>query len=213
MLPILYSFRRCPYAIRARMAIAYSSIRVELREVSLANKPSAMLSLSAKGTVPVLQLGEMVIDESLDIINWALQQSDPDCWMRAEFQVGQQQLIAENDTQFKFWLDRYKYWDRYPEQSQHYYRVQAQQFLQQLEDLLIENEFIFCRQITLADIAIFPFIRQFAYVDKTWFDAAPYPNLQRWLEYLLSSPLFVEVMCKLPPWQQADPCVFFPSIE
>jgi glutathione S-transferase len=195
------------------MAIAYSSIRVELREVSLANKPSAMLSLSAKGTVPVLQLGERVIDESLDIINWALQQADPDCWLRAEFQVRQQQLIAENDTQFKFWLDRYKYWDRYPEQSQHDYRVQAQQFLQQLESLLNENEFIFCRQITLADIAIFPFIRQFAYVDKPWFDASPYPNLQRWLEYLLSYPLFVEVMHKLPPWQQGDPCVFFPSIE
>ena len=212
MLPILYSFRRCPYAIRARMAIAYSSIRVELREVSLANKPSAMISLSAKGTVPVLQLENLVIDESLDVMDWALQQSDPDKWMRAEFQAKQQQLIVENDTQFKFWLDRYKYWDRYPEQSQYYYRTQAQQFLQQLEAMLNKNGFIFCRQITRADIAIFPFIRQFAFVDKPWFDEAPYPNLQRWLTDLLSSPLFVQVMDKLPSWKEGDCPVFFPDI-
>ena len=212
MLPILYSFRRCPYAIRARMAIAYSSIRVELREVSLANKPSAMISLSAKGTVPVLQLENLVIDESLDVMDWALQQSDPDKWIRAEFQAKQQQLIVENDTQFKFWLDRYKYWDRYPEQSQQYYRTQAQQFLQQLETMLNKNGFIFCRQITRADIAIFPFIRQFAFVDKPWFDEAPYPNLQRWLTDLLSSPLFVQVMDKLPPWKEGDCPVFFPDI-
>jgi len=194
------------------MAIAYSSIRVELREVSLANKPSAMISLSAKGTVPVLQLENLVIDESLDVMDWALQQSDPDKWMRAEFQAKQQQLIVENDTQFKFWLDRYKYWDRYPEQSQYYYRTQAQQFLQQLEAMLNKNGFIFCRQITRADIAIFPFIRQFAFVDKPWFDEAPYPNLQRWLTDLLSSPLFVQVMDKLPSWKEGDCPVFFPDI-
>ena len=192
------------------MAIAYSSIRVELREVSLANKPSALLSLSAKGTVPVLQHGEMIIDESLDIISWALQQSDPDQWLRAEFAAREQSLIAENDTQFKCWLDRYKYWDRYPEHSQQYYRTQAEQFLQQLEDLLIDNEFIFCRQITLADIAIFPFIRQFAYVDKPWFDGAPYANLQRWLGYLLNCPLFEDVMHKFSPWQQGDSSIVFP---
>ena len=213
MLPILYSFRRCPYAIRARLAIAYSSIRVELREVSLANKPSAMLSLSAKGTVPILQYGEMVIDESMDIISWALQQSDPDCWLRAEYKAKEQRLIAENDNQFKFWLDRYKYWDRYPEHSQQYYRAQAQQFLQKLEDLLVENEFIFCPQLTLADIAIFPFIRQFAYVDKPWFDGAPYPNIQRWLGYLLTCELFEQVMHKFSPWQQGDSSIVFPNID
>jgi len=193
------------------MAIAYASIRVELREVSLANKPSAMLAISPKATVPVLQFEDRVIDESLEIIDWALQQSDPHKWMRAEFREDAQQLIAENDTEFKLWLDKYKYWDRYPQYSQHYYRAQAEQFIGRIENLLTQNKFLLSGQITVADIAILPFIRQFAFVDKAWFDRAPYPNLQRWLEYLLASSLFVQVMHKLLPWQQGDPSVFFPA--
>ena len=109
MLPILYSFRRCPYAIRARMAIAYASIKLEMREVSLAKKPASMLAISPKGTVPVLELSDRVIDESLDVMGWALQQSDPDNWLAPETQIEQQSLIAENDSEFKGWLDRYKY--------------------------------------------------------------------------------------------------------
>jgi glutathione S-transferase len=200
MLPILYSFRRCPYAIRARMAIAYASINPEIREVSLANKPSEMLSLSPKGTVPVLQLGELVIDESIEVMAWALEKSDPDNWLALDLQ-SQQRLIEENDNQFKAWLDKYKYWDRFPEQSQQDYRSQAEKFISKLEKNLTENSYLLGNQICMADIAIFPFIRQFAFVDKDWFDQANYPHLQQWLNEFLASDLFVQVMKKHSVWQ------------
>ena len=211
MLPILYSFRRCPYAIRARMTIIYASITVELREVSLANKPQAMLELSAKGTVPVLQLKDRVIDESLQIMHWALGQSDPDGWLNPQIMQQAQGLIQDNDQNFKLWLDKYKYWDRFPEQPQAFYRTQAEQFLVQLEALLTEQGFLTGQQLSMLDIAIFPFIRQFAFVDKTWFDRAPYPNLQCWLKGLLTSELFIECMHKQPVWQVGDACRHFPS--
>ena len=201
MLPILYSFRRCPYAIRARMAIAYASINPEIREVSLANKPSEMLSLSPKGTVPVLQLGELVIDESIEVMAWALEKSDPDNWLALDLQSQQQRLIEENDNQFKAWLDKYKYWDRFPEQSQQDYRSQAEKFISKLEKNLTKNSYLLGNQICMADIAIFPFIRQFAFVDKDWFDQANYPHLQRWLNEFLVSDLFVQVMEKQSVWQ------------
>lgn len=210
MLPILYSFRRCPYAIRARMAICYASITVELREVSLANKPQAMLDLSAKGTVPVLQLKDGVIDESLQIMHWALVQSDPDGWLGSQILEQGQLLIQDNDHHFKLWLDKYKYWDRFPEQSQDFYRSRAEQFLVRLETLLSQHRFLLGQQLCVADIAIFPFVRQFAYVDKSWFDRAPYPNLQCWLEGLLISELFVQCMHKQPLWQEGDVCCQFP---
>ena len=201
MLAILYSFRRCPYAIRARMAIAYASINPEIREVSLANKPSEMLSLSPKGTVPVLQLDELVIDESIEVMVWALEKSDPDNWLALDLQSQQQRLIEENDNQFKAWLDKYKYWDRFPEQSQQDYRSQAEKFISKLEKNLTKNSYLLGNQICMADIAIFPFIRQFAFVDKDWFDQANYPHLQRWLNEFLVSDLFVQVMEKQSVWQ------------
>ena len=178
MLPILYSFRRCPYAIRARMAIYYASITVELREVSLANKPQQMLALSPKGTVPVLQLPNKVLDESLDVIHWALRQSDSDGWLRPELQSQTETLIESNDNDFKAWLDKYKYWERFPQQPQLYYRERAEEFIALLENLLEKHRFLLGQTLSVADIAIFPFIRQFAFVDKEWFDSAPYPNLQ-----------------------------------
>ncbi|MCS5586980.1 MAG: glutathione S-transferase [Porticoccaceae bacterium] len=211
MLPILYSFRRCPYAIRARMTLAYASITVDLREVFLADKPSAMLDISRKGTVPVLELEGSIIDESIEIINWALQQSDPDGWIKAELHNDATQLIAENDKDFKYWLDKYKYWDRFPDRSQHFYRSGAEQFVARLESLLAENNCLLGTQLNVADIAIFPFIRQFAFVDKLWFDSAPYPNVQRWLECLLASSLFVQSMHKQPLWRPGDPCRKFPA--
>lgn len=211
MLPILYSFRRCPYAIRARMAIYYASITVELREVSLANKPQAMLDLSAKGTVPVLQLKDRVIDESLQIMLWALSQSDPDGWLSPQIMQQAQRVIQDNDQNFKLWLDKYKYWDRFPAQSQDFYRTQAEQFLVRLETLLSQHRFLLGQQLCVADIAIFPFIRQFAYVDKPWFDRAPYPNLQCWLEGLLISELFAQCMNKQALWQEGDMCRQFPT--
>ena len=204
MLPILYSFRRCPYAIRARMAIYYASITVELREVSLANKPQQMLALSPKGTVPVLQLHNKVLDESLDVIHWALQQSDSDGWLRPELQSQTETLIKSNDNDFKAWLDKYKYWERFPEQPQLYYRERAEEFIALLENLLEKHRFLLGQKLSVADIAIFPFIRQFAFVDKEWFDSAPYPNLQRWLQEFLVCDIFVQSMAKQPLWQVGD---------
>ena len=204
MLPILYSFRRCPYAIRARMAIYYASITVELREVSLANKPQQMLALSPKGTVPVLQLHNKVLDESLDVIHWALQQSDSDGWLRPELQSQTETLIKSNDNDFKAWLDKYKYWERFPEQPQLYYRERAEEFIALLENLLEKHRFLLGQKLSVADIAIFPFIRQFAFVDKEWFDSAPYPNLQKWLQEFLVCDIFVQSMAKQPLWQVGD---------
>jgi len=204
MLPILYSFRRCPYAIRARMAIAYASITLEMREVALANKPAAMLAISPKGTVPVLQLSDRVIDESVEVMRWALSQSDPENWLALDSQQEQSTLIEENDNEFKGWLDKYKYWDRYPEQSQQDYRKKAEKFLSNLELRLQHNSYLLGNNICMADIAIFPFIRQFAFVDKPWFDDADYPSVQRWLNQFLQSKLFEQVMVKQALWQQSN---------
>ena len=201
MLPILYSFRRCPYAIRARMAIAYASINLEVREVSLANKPPEMTHISPKGTVPVLQLDNRIIDESIEVMAWALEQSDPDNWLALDLQQQQQTLIEENDNSFKAWLDKYKYWDRFPEQSQQAYRGQAEKFISKLDIKLNENRYLLGNKICVADMAIFPFIRQFAFVDKDWFDQTNYLGLQRWLSEILNSPLFTQVMKKHSVWQ------------
>ena len=201
MLPILYSFRRCPYAIRARMAIAYASINLEVREVSLANKPPEMTHISPKGTVPVLQLDNRIIDESIEVMAWALEQSDPDNWLALGLQQQQQTLIEENDNSFKAWLDKYKYWDRFPEQSQQAYRGQAENFISKLDKNLNEQRYLLGNKICVADMAIFPFIRQFAFVDKDWFDQTNYLGLQRWLGEILDSPLFTQVMKKHSVWQ------------
>ena len=185
------------------MAMTYASINPEIREVSLANKPAEMLSISPKGTVPVLQLNEKVIDESIEVMNWALEQSDPDNWIAIDLQQQQQHLIEENDYQFKAWLDKYKYWDRYPEQSQQDYRSQCEKFIAKLDKNLKENSYLLGNEICMADIAIFPFIRQFAFVDKDWFDQADYPSLQRWLNEFLESALFAQAMKKYSIWQSS----------
>ncbi|MFT4635846.1 MAG: glutathione S-transferase, partial [Chitinophagales bacterium] len=186
MLPILYSFRRCPYAIRARMAISYSGVECELREVVLKNKPSAMLQSSAKGTVPVLVDDGLVVDESIEVMAWALARSDPHDWLRQS--LGHQ-LIKRNDQQFKFYLDRYKYFERYPEQSQSWYFDKALEFLSCLESRLKVDEngcpFLETPQLSVLDVAIFPFVRQFAFVDKPRFDSQCLPKLQAWLSFIL----------------------------
>jgi glutathione S-transferase len=186
------------------MAIAYASITLEMREVALANKPAAMLAISPKGTVPVLQLSDRVIDESVEVMRWALSQSDPENWLALDSQQEQSTLIEENDNEFKGWLDKYKYWDRYPEQSQQDYRIKAENFLSTLELRLQQNSYLLGDNICMADIAIFPFIRQFAFVDKPWFDDADYPLVQRWLNQFLQSKLFEQVMEKHALWQQPD---------
>lgn len=207
---ILYSFRRCPYAMRARMAIRYSHCRVQLREVALKHKPDALIAVSAKATVPVLVCGDgRVIDESLDIMYWALQQNDPDNWLHAQQQAEIAELIKSSDTDFKKHLDHYKYADRYPGFSQLEYRQQGEVFLQQLEQRLQQRMYLISEQISLADVAIFPFIRQFAHVDIHWFDRAPYPRLRAWLTQWLDSSLFQSVMQKYTPWQEGDnPLIF-----
>lgn len=204
--PILYSFRRCPYAMRARMAIHYAQTRVELREVQLKSKPREMLDCSPKGTVPVLVLPDgRVIDESMDIIHWALAIQDPDNWaLMGDNKARQQanQIIALNDSDFKRWLDCYKYADRFPEKPAAYYRSEGEIYLRQLDDLLLQQAYLVSQHVSYADIAIMPFIRQFACVDINWFDQSSYAGVQRWLDNLLHADLFIKVMQKYTPWNR-----------
>ena len=218
--PVLYSFRRCPYAMRARLAIMASGLTVELREIVLKNKPETMLAISPKGTVPVLfvENESKVVDESLDIMRWVLEQTDPQSFLpQADTDSATpderikhcDQLIQRNDKDFKPCLDRYKYADRYPDFSQQEYRQQGEVFLLELEERLQGNDYLLGDKASLADIAIMPFIRQFAHVDRRWFFEAPYPNLQRWLNNWLESPLFLSIMTKYQPWQEDDEITLF----
>jgi glutathione S-transferase len=195
----LYSFRRCPYAMRARMALRYSAIEMTIVEVSLKAKPAEMLALSSKGTVPVLQVDGRVIDESLEIINWALAQHDPQDWKLrddAKAQALTAALIEENDQVFKLHLNRYKYPERHPESPKEHYRSEGEIFLGKLEGLLETRPFLAAEHQSLADVAVMPFLRQFAHVDRDWFAQAPYPRLQGWLQKFLDSELFVAIMAK-----------------
>ncbi|HEX8592152.1 MAG TPA: glutathione S-transferase [Pseudomonas sp.] len=198
-MPILYSFRRCPYAMRARMALRYAGCEVHIQEVSLKAKPPEMLERSPKGTVPVLVLEHRVIDQSLDIMHWALAQRDPDNWLMindgdARRQI--QALIEENDQVFKAHLDRYKYFVRYPEFDQAHYRQLAEAFLQKLEVRLQQRDFLVGHRLSLADIALAPFIRQFSAVEPQWFATSAYPKLRNWLQRFTESTLFKAAMAK-----------------
>jgi len=185
------------------MALRYSDIRVELREVALGNKPAAMLQASPKGTVPVLvDTDGAVIDESLDIIYWSLKQNDPHHWLQNPHQTKINTLIQQNDGQFKIDLDHYKYSDRFPENSQCFYRQQGERFLIQLEQRLSHQSFLISNTVSLADVALLPFIRQFALVDIQWFESSPYPALRRWLTHWLESELFLSVMLKQAFWPE-----------
>lgn len=212
----LYSFRRCPYAMRARLGIVFSELRVELREIVLKNKPAQMLAISPKGTVPVLELVETdgssrrVIEESRDILQWALEQHDPQAVLDVE-PASAQALIEQNDNEFKHWLDRYKYSDRYPELSQLEYRERGELFLQVLETLLAKHRYLLGNTISSADIGIMPFVRQFAHVDQEVFYQLPYPHLQQWLRDWLQHPAFQQVMVKFQAWQEGDQAVVFPT--
>jgi glutathione S-transferase len=211
-LPILYSFRRCPYAMRARLALAVSAQPHELREVVLKNKPAEMLAASPKGTVPVLVLpGGEVIEESLDIMRWALSRNDPAQWLSppAGSLDDMLALIAGNDGAFKRHLDRYKYPNRYPQESEGdaasfalKHRSDAAHWLAQLDDRLAAG-WLMGDQASLADMAILPFVRQFAHTDADWFAAQPWPRLQAWLAAFEASALFAGVMGKHAAWQPA----------
>ncbi|WP_394210836.1 glutathione S-transferase [Psychrobacter piscatorii] len=208
----LYSFRRCPYAMRARLGLLFAEQSVALREVTLKNKPEQMLAISPKGTVPVLQLVDgPVIEESVEIMMWALEQNDPQGLLDEKVLSEANALIAQNDNEFKQWLDRYKYADRHPEMTQIEYRQQGEVFLQDLEALLTENTYLLGNRMTIADIGIMPFVRQFAHVDREVFYGLPYPKLQQWLQYWLEHPLFVQAMTKFQPWQEGGEVVVFPA--
>lgn len=193
---LLYSFRRCPYAMRARMALRYSGVPLNTIEVSLKAKPADMLLASPKGTVPVLVCADgRVIEQSLDIMRWALACNDPDNWLQSGNPLIEQ-LLDENDRIFKVQLDRYKYAIRYPEYPMEHYRAQGASFLLRLETLLSHSPYLAGDSLSLADVALAPFVRQFAHVDRDWFTQAPYPLLRAWLERFLASELFTSVMGK-----------------
>ncbi|WP_313596892.1 glutathione S-transferase [Psychrobacter sanguinis] len=209
-LPCLYSFRRCPYAMRARLGLLFAEQQVELREVVLKNKPPQMLDISPKGTVPVLQLIDgTVIEQSREIMLWALEQNDSENLLDKTVFNEANALIDQNDNEFKYWLDRYKYADRYLEMTQEEYRQQGEVFLQRLDALLSKNSYLLGANIGVADIGIMPFVRQFAHVDRNVFYDLPYPNLQRWLQVWLQHPLFLQVMTKFKPWDEGDELVVF----
>lgn len=207
-LPILYSFRRCPYAMRARLALYASGITCELREVVLKDKPNEMIEISPKATVPVMQLQDgRVIEESRDIMIWAIEQNDPYGW--SEYIEQLKELVHINDFEFKQHLDKYKYSSRNPELSKEQHRENGGFFLQLLNEKLEINKFLNGDKQTIIDLSVFPFIRQFAFVDKDYFDSLPYPHLQKWLEWHLESDLFKSIMTKYPKWIPDQETVLF----
>ena len=185
---LLYSFRRCPYAMRARMALLISGVAFDIHEVRLSDKPAALLAASSKGTVPVLVLRDgTVIDESIDIMRWALQRHDPEDWLAGEDAA----LIATFDGAFKLHLDRYKYG-----RDAVANRAAGLAILEPLEGRLVGAANLCGEARAMTDIAIMPFVRQFAMVDRAWFDALPLPRVQDWLARHMVSPLFIAAMAK-----------------
>jgi len=208
---VLYSFRRCPYCMRAHMALKYACIKAELREVELNDIPAQALSVSPDGTVPALVLADGTVNiESWDIVKWALQQNDPDSWRgkNEEYMLDAEILIETNDFSFKEDLDHYKYADRFPEHKQQYYREACEEFIAELDDMLDENEYLLAAQLTPADIGVFPFVRQFSLVDKDWFDQSQYHNVRRWLQGLIDSELFQQAFQKQALWKEGVPPIY-----
>ncbi|MFC6279851.1 MULTISPECIES: glutathione S-transferase [Polaromonas] len=210
-LPVLYSFRRCPYAMRARLALAVSDQAYELREVVLRNKPADMLAASPKGTVPVLVLPDgKVIEQSLDVMLWALRRSDPENWLApAQASIDDMlALVSENDGAFKQHLDRYKYPNRYPQEPggdapqafAETHRAEGARWLGRL-DAMLAGGWLLGTRTSLADIAILPFVRQYAHTDAIWFAAQDWPRLQAWLADFEGSALYASVMHKHAAWQ------------
>ena len=202
-LPVLYSFRRCPYAMRARMGLAYSGLSYEHREISLKDRPQSLYDISSKGTVPVLQLENgHVIDESIDIIKWALAQNDPKDWYQYQ-KEDQDRLVEMNDNEFKKRLDKYKYHVRFPDNALEDYRNDIAKNLELYDERLLSSRYMVGEKIQLADIALMPFIRQCAHVDLFWFNEN-FENLSKWLTSFKESKLFISIMTKHKIWDQAS---------
>ncbi|MEH6998343.1 MAG: glutathione S-transferase [Limnobacter sp.] len=223
-LPVLYTFRRCPYAMRARLAIVAAGLKVEVRELVLRAKPAHMLEISPKGTVPVLWLPDgTVIDESLDVMRWAVGQNFPADWLvpNAEQQQQCDEWIALLDGEFKRNLDRYKYPHRYHVKTDTdaytcdplEHRAVCEEILAQWNAVLVQNgPWLFGANPSFADFAILPFVRQFRIADEAWFDAVPgYGALKLWLHSFLASPLLEQAMVKYTPWQPGDTPLTFPG--
>jgi glutathione S-transferase len=210
--PILWTFRRCPFAIRARLAIHASGITVDLREILLRAKPAAFLATSPKATVPVIDTGTRVISESRDIMHWALDQNDPARWR--DMPQDAQNLIDLCDGPFKIALDHCKYAVRYPDLDLAREQAKALEFIDILENLLCENSYLCGAQMTMADMAILPFVRQFVQIDPDWFAAQNRPAVARWLADFVQSARFAAVMQKYPAWQTGqDPLLFAQNIK
>ncbi|NQY34141.1 MAG: glutathione S-transferase [Alteromonadaceae bacterium] len=211
--PILYSLRNCPYAMRARIAIFKARQQVQLRDVILSNKPAQMIAVSPKGTVPVLVVEQTtVIDESLDIMLWALGKSDHDDLLQSHDPsalVNMLKLIARFDNEFKVCLEKYKCAKRYHEDTITECRQACEVYVQSLEQRLSEHDFIFSAKESLVDLALLSFIRQFARVERQWYLQSPYPKLRQWLNNYLQSPMFTKVMSKYPLWHENHEAVFF----
>ncbi len=217
-LPVLYSFRRCPYAIRARLALLASGVVVELREVVLRNKPQALLDVSPKATVPVLVVTEggtvQVIEQSLDVMRWALGKHDPQGWLQGAGDPSQQAWIGLNDGAFKRALDAYKYPERHPERSAPEHRAEGERLmLAPMEQTLAVQPFLAGARPGLSDVALFPFVRQWAGVDAAAFAGRPLPHVQGWLDHWLGSADFERVMAKWPAWQPGQAPVLFPELQ
>jgi glutathione S-transferase len=212
-LPILYSFRRCPYAMRARLALEAGAIEVELREIFLRDKAPELLVASEKATVPVMVLGDgTVLEESLDVMRWALDTSDagetltPDQGNMRDAIA----LIERMDATFKPHLDAYKYLYRSDQLGAFEARDKALPFLYELDEMLAGQDYLMGQKRSVADIGVAPFVRQFAHVDRDWFYAQGWENLKPWLKVFLESDAFLRIMKKYPKWVAGDDVTVFP---
>ena len=210
--PILYSFKRCPYAMRARMAFYLSNIKCEIREVSLRNKPKEMIRISPKATVPVLENNNEVLDESMDIINWIIKKNNPFIVKQSNAdQRFVESTINLFDKKFKFHLDRYKYATRYKNEDPINHRNSCLKILVNLENKSKYEPWFYGAHIDKIDISILPFIRQFRIADEEWFDSLnSIPNIQKWLIFFLDSDIFKNIMISLKPWVKKDEPIIFP---
>ncbi len=206
--PTFWSFRRCPYAMRARLAILVAGIPVSLHEILLRDKPDAFLATSPSGSVPCLK-ADIVLDESRDIMVWALQKNDPQGWLKKPDEAAA--LIDQCDGPFKAALDHTKYAVRYPDRDPDAERGKAAAILQDWNNLLARNGYLTGPDFGLADAALLPFVRQFANIDRVWFDAQDWPQLIEWLDSFLASPAFLAIMQKYAPWQPGQDGVTFPA--